>query len=117
MDLNPDLTRVAFDYLAEKLATTGIGALVIDTVHFFIELVPLSMSFRGATSPQTTTAERRLYGQVNSFALPLAVPHDSTRRVRSVSVLPVFQEQSAHDPCPGLAAPHRLSAYSRIWKA
>jgi MGT family glycosyltransferase len=44
MDLNPDLTRVAFDYLAEKLATTGVEALVIDTVHFFIELVPLSMS-------------------------------------------------------------------------
>jgi zeaxanthin glucosyltransferase len=44
MDLNPDLTRVAFDYLAEKLAATGIEALVIDTIHFFIELVPLSMS-------------------------------------------------------------------------
>ena len=44
MDLNPDLTRVAFDYLAEKLATTGIEAVVIDTIHFFIELVPLSMS-------------------------------------------------------------------------
>jgi zeaxanthin glucosyltransferase len=44
MDLNPDLTRVAFDYLAEKLTTTGVEALVIDTIHFFIELVPLSMS-------------------------------------------------------------------------
>ena len=44
MDLNPDLTRVAFDYLAEKLATTGVEALVIDTTHFFVELVPLSMS-------------------------------------------------------------------------
>lgn len=44
MDLNPDLTRMAFDYLAEKLTTTGVEALVIDTVHFFIELVPLSMS-------------------------------------------------------------------------
>jgi zeaxanthin glucosyltransferase len=44
MDLNPDLTRVAFDYLAEKVATTGVEAVVIDTIHFFIELVPLSMS-------------------------------------------------------------------------
>jgi MGT family glycosyltransferase len=44
MDLNPDLTRVTFDYLAEKLAITGVEALVIDTIHFFIELVPLSMS-------------------------------------------------------------------------
>src|SRR5882724_11974943 len=44
MDLNPELTRVAFDCLPEKLAMTGVEALVIDTVHFFIELVPLSMS-------------------------------------------------------------------------
>jgi zeaxanthin glucosyltransferase len=44
MDLNPELTRVTFDYLGEKLATTGVEAVVIDTVHFFIELVPLSMS-------------------------------------------------------------------------
>jgi zeaxanthin glucosyltransferase len=64
MDLNPDLTRVAFEYLADKITTTGVEALVIDTVHFFIELVPLSMSipyihvwnvlhldFSGATPP------------------------------------------------------------------
>jgi MGT family glycosyltransferase len=64
MDLNPDLTRVTLDHLAEKLGTKGVEALVIDTVHFFIELVPLSMSipyvhiwnvlhldFSGATPP------------------------------------------------------------------
>ena len=44
MDLNPNLTRVTFDYLAEKITTTGVEALVIDTIHFFVELVPLSMS-------------------------------------------------------------------------
>jgi zeaxanthin glucosyltransferase len=44
MDLNPDLTRVTVDYLAEKFAATGVEAVVIDTIHFFIELVPLSMS-------------------------------------------------------------------------
>ena len=44
MDLNPELTRVTLDFLAEKLAITGVEALVIDTIHFFIELVPLSMS-------------------------------------------------------------------------
>ena len=64
MDLNPHLTRVTFDYLDEKITTTGVEALVIDTIHFFIELVPLSMSipyvhiwnvlhldFSGATPP------------------------------------------------------------------
>jgi zeaxanthin glucosyltransferase len=44
MDLNPDLTRVTFAYLAEKFAATRVEAVVIDTIHFFIELVPLSMS-------------------------------------------------------------------------
>jgi MGT family glycosyltransferase len=44
MDLTPDLTRVTFNYLADKLAMTGVEAVVIDTIHFFIELVPLSMS-------------------------------------------------------------------------
>jgi MGT family glycosyltransferase len=44
MDLVPDLTRVTFDYLADKLAMTGVEALVIDTIHRFIELVALGMS-------------------------------------------------------------------------
>ena len=44
MHSNLDITRVAFGYLAEKLATTGVEALVIDTVHFFIELIPLGLS-------------------------------------------------------------------------
>jgi zeaxanthin glucosyltransferase len=35
---------VVFDYLGDKLATTGVEALVIDTIHFFVELVPLGMS-------------------------------------------------------------------------
>lgn len=45
MNLNPDLTRVAFDYLAEKLTMTGVEGLVIDTVHFFVEPVPLSSPY------------------------------------------------------------------------
>jgi hypothetical protein len=69
MNLNPHLTRVTFDYLAEKITTTGVEALVIDTIHFFVELVPLSMSipyvhiwnvlhldFSGATPPSLFSA-------------------------------------------------------------
>jgi MGT family glycosyltransferase len=64
LNLNPRLARVALDCLAEKLVTTAVEGLVIDTVHFFIELVPLSLSipyvhvwnvlhldFSGATPP------------------------------------------------------------------
>jgi hypothetical protein len=31
------------EQLPEKLAHTGVEALVIDTVHFFAELVPMNM--------------------------------------------------------------------------
>ena len=34
MNLNPDLARVAFDYLANKLSTTVVEGLVVDTIHF-----------------------------------------------------------------------------------
>jgi MGT family glycosyltransferase len=44
MNINPDLSRVTFDYLAEKLAMTRVEAVVIDTIPLLSELVPLSMS-------------------------------------------------------------------------
>ena len=53
-----------FDYLPEKLAETDVEALVIDTIHAFLELVPMSLGmpyahvwnilhidFSGATPP------------------------------------------------------------------
>jgi zeaxanthin glucosyltransferase len=40
---SPRLTQAALDHLPEKLRETGVEAMVIDTIHFFIELVPLSM--------------------------------------------------------------------------
>jgi zeaxanthin glucosyltransferase len=38
------LTRAALKHLPEKLKETGIEALVVDPVHFFLELVPMSMN-------------------------------------------------------------------------
>ncbi len=37
------LTRAAFKHLPQKLKDTGIEALIIDPIHFFLELVPMSM--------------------------------------------------------------------------
>jgi zeaxanthin glucosyltransferase len=64
MNLFPGLTRMALAYLPEILAKTAVDGLVIDTIQFFAELVPLSMSlpyihiwnvlhidFSGATPP------------------------------------------------------------------
>jgi zeaxanthin glucosyltransferase len=42
-ELHPRRLRATFEHLPEKLAATGVEALVIDTVHFFVELVPMSM--------------------------------------------------------------------------
>ena len=42
-DLIAGLNEAAFEHLPEKLAEAGIGALVLDTIHSFIELVPMSL--------------------------------------------------------------------------
>jgi zeaxanthin glucosyltransferase len=42
-ELSPDLTRAALKHLPKKLAELGIEALVIDTVYWFVQLVPMHL--------------------------------------------------------------------------
>lgn len=42
-EMHPQRTRVTLEQLPEKLAHRGIEALVIDRIHFFAELAPMSM--------------------------------------------------------------------------
>jgi MGT family glycosyltransferase len=42
-ELNPNLIRVALEYLPATLQRTGVDAVVIDTICFFHELAPMSM--------------------------------------------------------------------------
>jgi zeaxanthin glucosyltransferase len=42
-ELHPRRLRATFEHLPEELAGSGVEALVIDTIHFFVELVPMSM--------------------------------------------------------------------------
>jgi len=42
-EMHPQRTRVTLEQLPEKLAHTGVEALVLDTIHFFAELVPMSV--------------------------------------------------------------------------
>jgi zeaxanthin glucosyltransferase len=42
-EMHPRRCKVALEQLPEKLAQAGVEALVIDTIHFFVELVPMSM--------------------------------------------------------------------------
>ena len=42
-ETHPGRCKSALEHLPEKLAATGVQALVIDTVHFFVELVPMRL--------------------------------------------------------------------------
>jgi zeaxanthin glucosyltransferase len=41
--LHPGRLKAALEHLPEKLAEAGVEALVIDTIHFFVELVPIRL--------------------------------------------------------------------------
>jgi zeaxanthin glucosyltransferase len=42
-ELSPGLLNSALEHLPEKLRETGVEALVLDTVYFFLELVPMRL--------------------------------------------------------------------------
>jgi zeaxanthin glucosyltransferase len=42
-EMHPHRCKAVLEHLPEKLAETGVEALVIDTVHFFLELVPMRL--------------------------------------------------------------------------
>jgi zeaxanthin glucosyltransferase len=42
-ETSPGLLRAALEHLPEKLAETGVDALVLDTIHSFLQLVPMSL--------------------------------------------------------------------------
>lgn len=98
----PPLARAAFQHLQRTLEETGVAALVLDPIHFFLELVPMKMGipyvhiwcalhidFSGSTPaslfnwPHDTTAEaltRNVHGlqQIGEALLPVleeAIPY------------------------------------------
>jgi zeaxanthin glucosyltransferase len=42
-ELSPGLLRAGLEHLPQKLAETGVEALVLDTIYFLLELVPMRM--------------------------------------------------------------------------
>jgi zeaxanthin glucosyltransferase len=42
-EMHPGRCKAALEHLPEKLVQTGVEALVIDTIHFFVELVPMRL--------------------------------------------------------------------------
>jgi zeaxanthin glucosyltransferase len=43
-EIHPGHCKAALEHLPKKLIETGVDALVIDTVHFFVELVPMHLN-------------------------------------------------------------------------
>jgi zeaxanthin glucosyltransferase len=42
-EMHPQRARITLEQLPEKLVHSGVEALVLDTIHFFAELVPMNM--------------------------------------------------------------------------
>ncbi len=42
-EAHPKRCQTALEYLPEKLRETGVEAVIIDTIHFFVELAPMSL--------------------------------------------------------------------------
>jgi zeaxanthin glucosyltransferase len=42
-EMHPQRTRITLEQLPEKLVHRGVEALVLDTIHFFAELVPMNV--------------------------------------------------------------------------
>ena len=42
-EMHPQRARITLEQLPEKLAQRGVEAFVLDTIHFFAELVPMNM--------------------------------------------------------------------------
>ncbi len=42
-ELTPGLCKAALEHLPEKIAETGVEALVLDKIYFYLELVPMSL--------------------------------------------------------------------------
>src|SRR6516162_7841372 len=98
-ELAPGLLKAALEHLPDKIAETGVNALVLDSVFFFLELVPIHLrlpyvqiwsvlhfDFSGATPltlynwPHETSPEaiarnfegREIFGELREPMLPIA---------------------------------------------
>jgi len=61
-EMHPQRARITLEQLPEKLVHRGVEALVLDTIHFFAELVPMNMDFPMRISGMcciSTAPERR----------------------------------------------------------
>jgi zeaxanthin glucosyltransferase len=70
----PGLLEAAFEHLPEKIAETGVDALVLDAIYFFLELVPMRL---GMPYVHIWTAHHLDFSGATPAAL-FSWPHETT---------------------------------------
>jgi len=89
-ELTPGLIKAAFEHLPEKIAETGVNALILDTAYRLIELVPMHLSL-----PYVHIWNILHFDLSGSTPLALySWPHETTAeaRTRNVEGLSIFRE-------------------------
>ena len=100
--VSPGFCRAALEYLPKKLAETDVEALVIDTIHAFVQLVPMQLGMPFAQIWNVLHIDRS--GQTP--ACFFSRPHETTREAlaRNAEELKVINEIFA--PILAVARPY-----------
>ena len=89
-ELTPGLIKAAFEHLPEKIADTGVNALILDTAYRFVELVPMHLRL-----PYVQIWNILHYDLSGSTPVALySWPHETTPEAlaRNVEGLQIFRE-------------------------
>src|SRR5262245_56533152 len=101
-ELNPELLRVGLEYLPAQLRKTGIEAVVLDTICFFHELVPMSM---GIPYVHVWNILHLDFSGQTPMCL-FGFPHDPTPDGLARNLVAVRQAQSVLAPMIATAKPY-----------
>src|SRR5258708_1116787 len=89
-ELTPGLIKAAFEHLPEKIADTGVNALILDTAYRFVEIVPMHLRL-----PYVQIWNILHYDSSGSTPVALySWPHETTPEAlaRNVEGLQIFRE-------------------------
>lgn len=105
-EVMPGMLQAALEHLPEKLAETGVEALVLDAIYFFLELLPMRL---GMPYVQISTAHHLDFSGTTPACL-FSWPHETTAEAidRNVEGLKICGEILA--PLTAVAKPYAEKA-------
>ena len=87
-EVSPGLCKAALEHLPEKLAETGVEALVIDTIHAYLQLVPMCLGMPFAQIWNALHIDRSAATPPCLFSWPYGTtPTTLDRNVESLKVV------------------------------